>query len=539
MNVLPSAAMRRAVFAALALAVIATPVPAHAYEFWLRTQAIGQAYQLRQYRLVGPDLFLGRHRYTQTLALRITDIGDLRARRRQQRLPDRGLTISWQSYLRIDHDFGTFSSARIRLSQAVVRDSIDVIPELAESVAGFDLFYGHLTLAGLADDRVTVQLGRVLIDDGWGSSGLDGVTVRGELPVPVTLSAHAGLRVRAASFLGHHTLELDGTSGAGCQEYVEGPTPGAGAWRLIDRNRRITNRKLSSDYELCPQRLVHQPSVGMALSTTRWRRGAAEIGYRRTWSDTVGAFDGVNRLTYPDVGLYPNEVGQAPPTGINEERLYARAHVDLAAGQFKLTPFANARMSLLHAALDRADAGVRMRFGDHVVEPTAEYFLPTFDGDSIFNVFSIEPTADARIRYEHLGWPRLHGSAWVRRYLVSDDDPLAGGADAGIEVQPLPRMRARAAVLWDDGWGGRRIGGTGEAAWRARDNWWLRGRAIVLGVRRDERSDFVTSSLVISTSLQVAEFVALHVVTEGNHDEVYGTQARVFAILDLAFMPEP
>ena len=62
--------MRRAcVVAAVVLA--AAPRPAHAYEFWLRAQTIGQAYQLREYRLVGPDLFLGRRRITQTLALRI------------------------------------------------------------------------------------------------------------------------------------------------------------------------------------------------------------------------------------------------------------------------------------------------------------------------------------------------------------------------------------------------------------------------------------------------------------------------------------
>jgi len=536
--------MRRAVIAALALALVAIPSPAEAYEFWVRARSIGQAYQLRQYQLIGPDLFLGRRRYTQTIALRIVDIGDLSAERRQQRLPDRGLTISWQSYLRVDHDFGTFTSGRMTLSPSIRRDAIDVIPELAESTAGLDLLYGHLTIAGLAGDRVTVQLGRVLFDDGWGGSGVDGTTVRAELPGRLAITALAGLRVRAASPLGHHALELDGTSGAGCQEYVEGPTPGTGSWQLIDRNRRITNSRLSSDFELCPQRQVWQPTAGVALATSRRRGGGIEVGYRRTWSRTVGVFDGVDRLAYPDVGLYPNEHGQAPAHGVNEERLYARAHADLRAGSTVLTPYANARFSLLHAAFDRADLGMRIRRGDHVVEPTFEYFLPTFDGDSIFNAFSIAPTTDVRVGYGYLGSAlgrlRLHGSAWLRRYAEAEALPsFAGGVDAGIEHAPSSRLRARADALWDDGYGGRRLGGTGEIAWKARDDLWLRGRAIVLGVREEDAPAYVTSSVVLSSSYQVSEMVALHVVAEGNHDEVSSTQTRVFAVLDLAFAPEP
>src|SRR4051812_17853643 len=103
--------LRACVLAATMLAA----TPAHAYEFWLRTQSIGQAYQLRDYRLVGPDLFLGRRRFTQTLALRIWDIGDLAAARRTAHLPERGVRVTFQSYLRIDHDFGDYTMGRLRL----------------------------------------------------------------------------------------------------------------------------------------------------------------------------------------------------------------------------------------------------------------------------------------------------------------------------------------------------------------------------------------------------------------------------------------
>jgi hypothetical protein len=517
---------------------------AHAYEFWLRARTIGQAYQLRDYRLLGPDLFLGRHLVTQTLALRIFDVGDLSAARRRARLADRGLRISWTSYLRIDHDFGDYTSGRITLPGPVPRDALDVIPELSQSVASLELMYGYLELDGLADDRLRLDVGRVLIDDGWGTGAFDGVAARYELPAPIAVSTSAGLRVRASTPLGVPAYELDGTSGAGCMEYVEGPTPGAGSWQLIDRNRAITNRPLSSDYEYCPQRDVRQPTVGFSLATAHLHRFGAELGYRRTWSDTVGRIGPVGRLGYPDLGLYPDEAGQAPATGVDEERLYARVHGDLRAGAWRISPYADARFSLLHALFDRADAGLRLHRGAHELEPAVEYFYPTFDGDSIFNAFSIEPTTDVRLayRYAHEGW-RGMVDGWIRHYAHEDDAPsLAGGVDAALERTFGGGWRGQLDALWDDGWGGRRIGGTAEAAWHADQTLWLRGRVIVLGVREDDLSlgrKFVTSSTMVSTTWRVADQVAIHAIAEADYDEVHDLQTRVIGVLDLAFAPEP
>src|SRR5436190_23845334 len=108
---------RACVVAAIVAVLSVAAIPhAYAYEFWLRARTIGQAYQLRDYRLLGPDLFYGRRRITQLLSLRIFDVGDLAASRRRQRLPDHGLVISWQSHLRIDHDFGEYTSGRVTLA---------------------------------------------------------------------------------------------------------------------------------------------------------------------------------------------------------------------------------------------------------------------------------------------------------------------------------------------------------------------------------------------------------------------------------------
>lgn len=535
--------LRRAcVIAAMLLASTRT---ADAYEFWLRARTIGQAYQLRQYRLVGPDLFLGRHRVSQLLALRIFDIGDLSAARRAARLPDNGVRITWQSFLRIDHDFGDFTSGRMTLPGPVRRDALDVIPELGESVAALDLMYGYLQIDGIADDRVTLQVGRMLVDDGWGTGAYDGGAARVELPVPIAVSASGGFRVRAASAFGVGAYELDGTSGAACREYVEGPTPGTGSWQLIDRNRAITNNRLSSDYEFCPQREVLQPTIAASISTARTHGISAELGYRRTWSQTVGLLGPVDRLDFPDRGLYPNDFGQAPESGVNEERLHARVHDDITKG---ITAYVDARYSLLHGVIDRGDLGVRIRRGDHVIEPTIEYFFPTFDGDSIFNAFSLEPTTDARVNYVYTphGPLRAHASGWIRVY---DDEPglsrVAGGFDGGLEHAFGGGWRGRLDALADDGWGGRRIGGAVDAALQGARRVWWRGRVIVVGVSEDDTAnvvtarDYVTSSAVASMTYRIATTVAFHAIAEADYDAVHDLQLRAIGVLDLAFSPEP
>lgn len=525
------------------LLVIALLVPsrAEAYEFWLRSHTIGQAFQLREYALVGPDVILGRRRYTDTLALRIWDIGDLAKQRRIARLPERGLRISWQSYLRVDHDFGTWANSRIVTDRP--RDALDVIPELDESLINLDLLYGYLEFAGLADDRVTVRAGRVPFDDGWGSSAMDGGSVRVELPQPIAVSAAAGLRVRASSPMGLSSYELDGTAGAACNEYVEAATAGAGSWQLVDRNRQIKGSRFSSDLEYCPQREQLQPTVAFSIATSRLRNVGAELGYRRTWSNTVGLIGPADRLDFTDRGLYPNELGQAPSSGVDEERIHARVHGDWKRGEIGLSPYANARFSLLHAAIDRFDTGIKLSRGAHSLEPSVEYFLPTFDGDSIFNVFSIAPTADLRLRYTHDGPLRATASAWVRRYLDVAD--TAGGIDAGFERALSRRWRGRVDALWDDGYGGRRIGGSAGVAWRPYNTMWLRGRAVVLGVASDtgvagSRTErYVTGGGITGITWKIGDTAALHGLAEVDRDEIHGTQLRGIAILDLAFIPEP
>jgi len=378
-------------------------------------------------------------------------------------------------------------------------------------------------------------------------TGVDGGAARLEVPgTPLAVAASTGLRVRAGSLLGLAAYELDGTSGAACQEYVEGATPGTGAWKLIDRSRLVTNHRLASDFESCPQRDVRQPTVGVSLATSRLRGFGAELGYRRTWSRTVGLIGAVDRLDFPDRGLYPNESGQAPASGVDEERLWARAHGELRAGRVAIAPYADVRYSLLHALVDRADAGVRLSRGDHSLEPSIAYFAPTFDGDSIFNAFALEPATDLRLGYQLAGVVGLRASSWLRVYhRAPGASSVAGAFDAGID-HPFGRWRARVDALWDDGYGGRRVGGSAEAAWHPSSDLWLRGRAIALAVARDDggegssaRPRYVTTSTVLGATWQLSDGIAVHGIVEADRDAVHALQLRAVGVFDFAFAPEP
>ncbi len=349
--------------------------------------------------------------------------------------------------------------------------------------------------------------------------------------------------------------------GGGLPRVRRGATAGAGQWRLIDRDRTIRNTRLGSDFEYCPQREAGAADGGghaRDVAAAAARRG---LGYRRTWSRTVGVIGDVGRFTVPDVGLYPNEAGQAPDSGVNEEHVHARVHGDLRAAGLALHPFGSARVSLLHAVIDRADAGVRIARGPHALEPAIEHFYPTFDGDSIWNAFSIEPTTDLRLGYRYDGAVRATASAWLRRYArqagsttaavaAGDGDDMSsagpagaaysGGVDASIEQRLTRSWRVRADALWDDGYGGRRVGGSGEAAWQRRDrDLWVRGRLVVLGVAPDDRARYVDTSAVVSTTWRIADAVAIHAIAEADVDAQHALQTRAIAVLDLAFAPEP
>lgn len=533
----------------LALA-LAAPAPAGAYEYEVVARTIGQVYQLPVLRLVGADLWLARRRFTQTLTVSIWDIGDLRRERLRARAgrPDDGPVVWFTGHLRLDHDFGAWTAGTVMIDDRAL-DALDAVPELATSSVGLDLLYGYVAVDGLAG-RVDLRLGRQLSVDALEWWSVDGVSARVRTPWPVVVEALAGLRVRDRSPLGWGDLDLDGTAGADCHEYVEGPTPGTGSWQIIDRSRVPGETRLGSDLTLCPERDALTPTAAVAVETAGWRRGFARVAYRRSQSRTPGLIGPVDRLDFPDAGVYPDELGQAPGWGVDEEHLAAVARAAVRAGRVAIEPWAQARWSLLHGVVDEAQAGLRLVRGAHRLEPEVARSLPTFDGDSIWNVFVVGASWDARLTYDlspRLASYRGFATGWLRRYDVPSpgDGPAAAwvaGLRAGAELAVAPRVRARLDLLGDDGYGGRRLGATATARWERSRALALSARAGGLAVTVDD-TDLGSARGVSGVGQVAARWaidpgIAVHATGEVARTPRAALDARVVAVLELTLEPE-
>jgi hypothetical protein len=544
--VIPSGVLSRAAFA---LVIVAAARPAGAYEFEVRARTIAQGYELRGFRLHAPDARLARRRFAQALTLEIRDIGDLAARRARY-TPDRtGPTVSFSSYLRLEHDFGDWTMGElVRDGRAI--DAIDAIPELASSSLVLDLLYAHLDVDGLGGGVLDLRIGRQVALDLLDAWAFDGVTARVHTPGPVAIEVAGGVRVRDASPAGPAVYELDGTTGADCREYVEAAAPHTGRWQIIDRSRVPGQSRFTADLDYCPQREVAMPSLGVAVETEDTRAVHARLSYRRSMSRTVGVIGEVDRLDVPDVGLYPNEDGQAPGWGVNEERMALVVDGVIARGsRILVTPWGAARWSLLHGIVDQALAGARIRIGDHAIEPELARAVPTFDGDSIFNVFSALPSTDARVAWSLTGPIAARAGLWLRRYDLGDGDAArAGGITAAAQWQGLWRgdpLAVRVDGVVDGGWGGRRIGATVTARWRPvrRHRYGLRASVLDLADEPARGDPFTPGSALHATVVaggtwQLVDGIAVHAVTEATSSRTTRGQARVLMVLDLLFVPE-
>lgn len=505
---------------AVAAAAAAVPEPARAYEFEIEARTEAQGYQLRWFRFSEPDRLLNRRRFTQSLRLHLWDI---LAPPVDPGYPDRRkkgpFELTFTSSLRFNHDFGGFvrGETSYLLDETMVDEAaITAVPELHNEAMELDVLYAVLSARDLFG-RLDVHLGRQLVVDTLDWHSFDGLTARVRTPWYVALEARGGLVVRDATILGSPTFEPDGTSSADCAVFD------GDVW---DEPPDFSER--------CAQRNELMPTVAFAVETDGLRRVHAKIAYRRAWSSTTDE-------------VYPTG---APSSGINEERLSASVRGNFFRGG--VIPFAAARWSFLLGLLDEAQAGVRLDLGQQSITPELAYSFPSFDGDSILNVFSSEPYADARVTYDV--WPgrgrlRAYARAFVRRFTNSEElvmdgvagesSVLAAGGHLGARWR-ASKGRLRADLFYEDGHGGLRAGGDLSGRWRLRRDLELEGRVTVIAFDEDSLEDLdgVTFGAQGGGRWQLAEGIALHLLVEENINRFYTSQLRIIGILDLAFVPE-
>lgn len=390
------------------------PCAAHAAEVKMSARTIGEGYVV-----LAPDAdeprVLRRRRFVQYVELGVYELlpptepgADLDT---WVRPPDKG-QLELVASIRLRHDFGEFNNQ-------AGPDSTPLVEQLERRQ--LDLMYGYLQgrkLGGFLD----VRLGRQFEASGLDWYVFDGAWARVHTPAHLALEAFAGQQVDGSRVFGYPNADLDGTAGT-----------------TADRAR--------------------SPMIGTALALTNLRRVHARLAYRRTFTPgaEVGPLRGLNQGLVEPSGANDGST-QPLAAGVDQEIVSGAIDLQLADG--KLAPFAAARMNLGTLRLDQLALGSAFVISElHTLRVQYLRTQPSFDLDSIFNLFSVQPIDDLRVVYQvrpSLDWTLL-GRANMRMFR---NDPTAA-------IEPARRVPLG-------------FGGALAAAWRHR-RLALRGDAFVQG----------------------------------------------------------
>ena len=283
----------------------------------------------------------------------------------------------------------------------------------AEPVS-FSFLTGYIDAHGFWKDTLDIRAGRQIRLDTLGFFAFDGIDTRLRLPAGITVVAYLGMEVRGGQSLGYDNFELDGT-----------------------------NRGDRSDLESDRYPDLEEPKPRMAggceviLAPWRWLEAAASFR-------AVGIVHDAGNLADQRVG----------------------GRLDVHAGIFH----ADARTvyNAMVNTISEADGEVGVTPWDRV-GISAEYhrYRPSFEGDSIFNVFDISPQNDVGGRIDARVNRLVKISGWGFARIneegtgPNDDDGhnRVSGAGGGIGTDyrtPARSLSARFSMAEE--WGERRIG---------------------------------------------------------------------------------
>jgi hypothetical protein len=485
------AAARRRSAPLLAAIVVLWAAPAGrawGYDFALSVRTVGQGYQERRYGPSGAAELLSRRRLTQYLNLSLYNIEPDRWRGPGG---DRN-GLSFEMALRFDSDFGRFTIDRPR--------GPDTIAELPQNQ--IDILYAYLAGRDVGG-RVDFQLGRQVHYDLVDFYAFDGADVAVRAGRYLALQAFGGTEVRGQLPLSAPLYELDGTS------------PG------------------SRDPATRPQQAeALRPLVGGALALDRGLPVRARLAYRRAFSATVDPRPGD-----PDLATNQEVASLVAEGGFG--------------GRFFL--MGGVRYNLLVGAWDDAQTSLRVKLGRrHLLSAEHAYLAPTFDGDSIWNVFGAGAFRDFRAGYDVdlTDALRAHARGFVRQFVdppgsTAEDRVLgaaapggryAAGGNVGAGARG-DRGRARADLYFEEGYGGRKIGGDVHGRFAvAPGELDIEGRLTVYGWRAQgapEPKDALMAGVQLGALYQMSSKIRLHTLLEDNTGTSYRAQLRALLMLEV------
>jgi hypothetical protein len=463
-----------------------TPARAWAYDFSIDLTTIGQGYQVRGFAPNGGNELLTRRRLTQLLNLNVYDLEPSRWHGDDADRSARNV-VYVDASLRFDSDFGGYMTGRPQ--------GTDQIRELQQSqVDVLWAFVGGKRIGG----RVDFQLGRQVHFDMLDFYAFDGGDALVRINRLIAAEAFGGTEVRGELPLSAPIYELDGTS-AGSRDPATRPNQNSELRPLVGAGVVFAD----------------DPSAATAVQ--------ARLAYRRMWSATA------DRL--------PGE----PETGVDDEKVALTASASLARRVF-LT--GGVRYNLLLATFDDEQVALRVRAtARQQVGLEMMYLAPTYDGDSIWNVFTTGAYRDVRATYDLAlaDGLKLYAGAFARHFeavegVPGDEARWAGGGSAGLAWRRT-RGVFRADAYFDGGFGGRKAGGDLVARWAARPRALeLEGRLTGYDWRSDQQSA-TDKGFVLGVQaggrFRVGEGASLHLLVEDNFGTFYVGQYRGLAVLEV------
>jgi hypothetical protein len=397
---LRSRAILVAAWLALGFCALATR-SASAYESEVEASVDAQFYTFQS--PYGEPL-LRRRRYVETLGFAVYDIHGDAARG--------GPSLEFRTRLRLDADLGQDPAERDPNSPRFV-------PGIAE--APLDLMYAYLDGQGYADGLLAFRLGRQYQSDVLGFWSFDGGLVRFGSDAFVSLEGYAGFEQRSGlPLLGAPRYQADGVARGSREDLREDQ------WTSYLEQSELA------------------PAFGVALESQPLSFLHARASYRRvTQTDRV--------LVSP----FADEDGAF--------RYYAEDRVssERAGASVRLEDFdlgALAASGVYDLYLDRPSeyaVSLDAYLGERVTAGLEhEYYLPSFDADSIFNFFSHSAKTTERARLSVIFSRRLDAavSGGVRSFSTEGDpDTYAETGDRSTSVQHDLFAALGGRYRWNDG----------------------------------------------------------------------------------------
>lgn len=359
--------------------------PAKPVDAEITSDTAAQFYEMRS---PSGETVISRRRLMTTLGVSVYDLLDK---------PEKpgGPTLTFRARMRYDADYGG------NAEETAVSSFDRLVPGFNRGP--IDLMYGYVEGRRFLDGWLGFKLGRQYVTDALGWWSFDGGLVKVTTPYYVAAEVYGGLEQRGGMPLSTPRYERDGV------------------WR---GDRSGYDRNLWPAFQ--PNDIA--PAYGAALESAGFTWLHARLTYRRvynTGASNVTQFGTSLRqpAVYEGSRVSQERLGYAiDATANNLGGVKAGLAYDLYAG----------RLSTIYASLD---GYVSRRL---TVSADYDYYMPTFDGDSIWNFFMAMPMNDFGLRAAWDTTDRLSISGGLRGRAFSlqtapeenqnaSTSPLAGG----------------------------------------------------------------------------------------------------------------